>query len=97
MRNESHLKQAKFGIKCNQCHKDGRNKATCKLHTTSTQPTSTDASTQPTLNVVSTYPSPTVTSTHPTPIVASTYPSLPTASSQPIAALTHSSFPSTSS
>ncbi|CAL5185864.1 unnamed protein product [Lathyrus oleraceus] len=85
MRNESQLKREKFGIKYSRCHKDDHNKAICKLPTTSTQPTPTDALIQPTL---------TVASTHLTPIIASTHPSLFVASSHPIIASTHSSMPS---
>lgn len=31
VRDETHLKQANHGIKCSRCHKEGHNKATCKL------------------------------------------------------------------
>ncbi|CAK8535724.1 unnamed protein product [Lathyrus sativus] len=34
VRNETQLKRENFGIKCSRCHKDGHNKATCKLPTT---------------------------------------------------------------
>lgn len=36
VRNESQLKREKFGIKCSRFHKDGHNKTTWKLPTTST-------------------------------------------------------------
>ncbi|CAK8532920.1 unnamed protein product [Lathyrus sativus] len=30
VRNETHMKMERHGIKCSRCHKDGHNKATCK-------------------------------------------------------------------
>lgn len=72
MRNESQFKRAKFGIKCRLCHKDGHNKAKCKMPTPSTHPTLPITSTHPTPTTTSTQPTPTATSTRPTLHVAST-------------------------
>lgn len=38
VRHESQLKRENFGIKCSRCHKNGHNKATCKLPLPVTQP-----------------------------------------------------------
>lgn len=70
--NKSHLKRANFGIKCSRCHKDGHNKATCKLPTTSTQLTSVATSTQPTPTATSTQPTLPAASTQPTSTATST-------------------------
>lgn len=98
VRNESHLKRAKFGIRCSRFHKDGHKKATWKLPTTSTQPTPTaTAIGHSPIVVAATEPSPTA-AIQPTPTVVATQPT-PTTATQPtpIAALSHPSLSSTSS
>lgn len=92
VRNESQLKWEFFCIKCIRWHKDGHNKATCKMPITSTQPTPTATATKPSPTAV-TQPTPTIVATQPTPtaalsqltpiIAASSHPSPPATSSQP--------------
>ncbi|CAK8532807.1 unnamed protein product [Lathyrus sativus] len=91
VRNDTQLKRSKFGIKCSRCHKDGHNKSTRKLPTTTiittpnvaaitTPPPTTAAKTTPTLNVVATSAPPlTVVATTPSPpTTAATPPPPPT-------------------
>ncbi|KAI5446902.1 hypothetical protein KIW84_014665 [Lathyrus oleraceus] len=57
-----------------QCHKDGHNKATCKLPTTLIKPTPTATSTQTTPPATSTQPTPDATSAQPITHATSTQP-----------------------
>lgn len=43
VRDETHLRRARNGIKCSHCHQVGHNKATCKVPSTQSQPTQTSS------------------------------------------------------
>ncbi|CAK8565667.1 unnamed protein product [Lathyrus sativus] len=91
MRDETHIKRARHGIKCSRCHKDGHNKATCKqpqpqappsqVQQATTQPPPTNVSSQ--VQEATTQPPPlVVTSQLPLPVVTSHTPP-PIVTSQP--------------
>ncbi|CAK8533063.1 unnamed protein product [Lathyrus sativus] len=84
VRYKTHIKRERHGIKCSRCHKDGHNKATCKLP----QPQASSSQVQ---DVTSQQPSqantnqspPIATSQSPSQAVTS-QPPLPVATSQPL-------------
>ncbi|KAI5394157.1 hypothetical protein KIW84_061018 [Lathyrus oleraceus] len=74
VRDETHLKQAKYGIKCNRWHEDGHNKATCKLPQPQAPPSQVleGTSTQESQTIISSQPpQPSISSQPPQPFVSS--------------------------
>ena len=85
MRDETHLKQANHGIKGSRFHKDGHNKANCKLLQPQAPPSQVPEGTstqEPQAIISSQPPQPSISSQPPQPFVSSQPPQL-TISSQP--------------